>query len=302
MVNISMDLQKAVHSYLPSEMSSRWDGCISRMKKDRKMKVVNTGLVSSGKSSLFNVLLGTNDENPRFKVGAARTTSIQDVESLNDWIELADTPGIDVNEEDNQTALDSVMEANIIVIIHNIKLGALNSAEYEWIKSIASRMNTDEERMARLIFICNWIDERDSSPDYKSTVDETREMLYDAVGCKVSFHEVSVKRYLAGVSKNKNALINKSNIPAVKEAILNKAKEYSTISEKLLASEITSLCSESRSYLNIERSNINNKISNIKSDINNKYYNLRTRWKSVLSMFRSQYELVKKKRQEMNNI
>lgn len=120
MVNISMDLQKAVHSYLPSIMSSCWDGCISRMKKDRKIKVVNTGIVSSGKSGLFNVLLGTNDETLRFKVSVARTASIQDVESLNDWIELADSLGIDVNEEDNQTTLDSVMKSYIIVIINCI--------------------------------------------------------------------------------------------------------------------------------------------------------------------------------------
>lgn len=163
-------------------------------------------------------------------------------------------------------------------------------------------MNDDEEYMARLIFICNWIDERDSDPDYKSTVNETHEMLCDAVGCKVSFHEVSVKRYLARVSKNKTALINKNNILAVNEVILNKAKECSAISEKLLASEMTTLCNESRIYLNRERSTINNKINTIKSNVNNKYDNLRTLWKSVLNIFRSQYEHMMQKKREMDNI
>ena len=302
MIEINKNLRSAIHHYLPQDLQTQWNGCIAKLNTDRKVKIANTGLVSSGKSSLFNVLLGENDDNARFAVGAARTTDSQDIESMNDWIDLADTPGIDVNDEDNQTALDAMLEADIIIMIHNIKLGALNAAEYEWLHSISERMNSDAERQARLLFICNWIDERQSDEDYQHTVDETRHMVFEAAGCEIAFYEASVKRYYSGISKGKESLMQKSNIPTIKEDIIQKAKEYRSISEKIISGELISLCEQSKQLLHNERNERISKINNIVQKINEKYELLKKRWASALSAFKNQYQIVKQKQQEMDSI
>lgn len=157
MKNIDANLIAKLEKNLPETLMYKWRGISVRWNDDRKIKIANTGLVSSGKSSLFNVLIGADADKPRFAIGAARTTSIQDIEDFGEKIVLADTPGIDVNDEDNKTALESMLESDIIMMIHNIKLGALTASEYEWLKSIAERMNTEEERKSRLMFILNAI-------------------------------------------------------------------------------------------------------------------------------------------------
>ncbi len=302
MKNINANLIAKLENTLSESLMHKWQGVRARVNGDRKIKIANTGLVSSGKSSLFNVLIGADANNPRFAIGAARTTSVQDIEDFSEKIVLADTPGIDVNDDDNKIALESILESDIIIMIHNIKLGALTASEYEWLKSIAERMNTESERKSRLIFICSWIDERDGNPDYNHTVNETRNMVRKAVGCEIDFYEISVKRYLAGIQKNKEILINKSNIPVIKNAIIKKALDYSVVSQELIANELYTLCTESREYLLQNRDKLFTERYEIINTINRKYHSILTAWKSAINVFKKQYKTVKDKKQELDGM
>ncbi len=301
-ISINNNMVKSIGNYATQEINDKWKSISARANNNKKIKIANTGLVSSGKSSFFNVLVDSEGKNSRFAVGAARVTMMQDVENLNDMIELADTPGIDVNDEDNIVALDAVLESDIIIMIHNIKLGMLNDSEYKWLKSISDRMDNFEERKARLMFICNWIDERDSSPDYKVTVDETKRMVKEACGCDIDFYEISVKRYLTGIEKNRDILKQKSNIPSVKDAIIKKADEYSKISEKLLAKEIYKLCAETHKFLINKRGNLIYEKNSIIERIRKKYDGLKREWESAFAVFKNQYNIVKNKKREYENI
>ncbi|MDE6034805.1 MAG: 50S ribosome-binding GTPase [Ruminococcus sp.] len=299
MIKISERLLTIMEENLSQELSYKWSSINSRMNTERKIKIANTGLVSSGKSSLFNVLI---DSSERFATGAARVTKSQDIESLTDKIDIVDTPGIDVNEEDTQVALNSILESDIIIMIHNIKLGMLNDAEYKWLQSIAGRMSSNREKKARLMFVCSWIDERQSDPSYPDTIKETRRMVKEAVGCDIDFYEISVKRYLTGVEKGKDKMIEMSRIPEIKEAIIKKADAYSAVSDYLIAEQLYSLCKESKTELDIRKKQIRETKQNVVDRIKQKYDSLKNEWKSVFEMFRNQYNIVKSKRDEYNNI
>ena len=296
MVQVPKRLLNTMEKYLSQELSYKWSSICSRMNSERKIRVANTGLVSSGKSSLFNVLIDSADKTPRFATGAARVTKSQDIEKFTDTIDIVDTPGIDVNEEDTQVALNSILESDIIIMIHNIKLGMLNDAEYQWLKSIAGRMNSEQEKRARLMFVCSWIDERQGNSDYQFTVDETRRMVVDAVGCDIDFYEISVKRYLAGVEKGKDKMIKMSNIPEIKEAVIKKADVYSAVADRLIAEQLFNLCSESRTELLFKSESLAEKKKNIIDKIKQKYVSLR------YQMFKNQYSIVKNKKSEYDSI
>lgn len=302
MVQVPKRLLNTMEKYLSQELSYKWSSICSRMNSERKIRVANTGLVSSGKSSLFNVLIDSADKTPRFATGAARVTKSQDIEKFTDTIDIVDTPGIDVNEEDTQVALNSILESDIIIMIHNIKLGMLNDAEYQWLKSIAGRMNSEQEKRARLMFVCSWIDERQGNSDYQFTVDETRRMVVDAVGCDIDFYEISVKRYLAGVEKGKDKMIKMSNIPEIKEAVIKKADVYSAVADRLIAEQLFNLCSESRTELLFKSESLAEKKKNIIDKIKQKYVSLRNEWYSVYQMFKNQYSIVKNKKSEYDSI
>ncbi|MDE6706421.1 MAG: 50S ribosome-binding GTPase [Oscillospiraceae bacterium] len=302
MIQVPESLLDTMEKHISQELSYKWSSICSRMNSKRKIRVANTGLVSSGKSSLFNVLIDSSDKTPRFATGAARVTKSQDIEKLTDTIDIVDTPGIDVNEEDTQVALNSILESDIIIMIHNIKLGMLNDAEYQWLKSVAGRMHGEQEKKARLMFVCSWIDERQGNSDYQSTVDETRHMVKEAVGCDIDFYEISVKRYLAGVEKGKEKMVKMSNIPEIKEAIIKKAEVYSAVADRLIAEQLFHLCKESKTELVIKKQLFKEKKKDIICRIKQKYDSLKNEWNSVYQMFKNQYSLVRNKKDEYNSI
>ena len=53
-------------------------------------------------------------------------------------------PGIDATEEDDDVAYQTLMEADLIVATHNIKMGMLNKSEYEWFSHLAEKMQKEE--------------------------------------------------------------------------------------------------------------------------------------------------------------
>ena len=94
-----------------SQISRQWEGLLRKSQNNGRITIANTGLYSSGKSSLFNALLGrTGDNDMRFKVGAVPTTKKGDREKFTDNIDLLDTPGIDTRDShDDAEALDMLL-------------------------------------------------------------------------------------------------------------------------------------------------------------------------------------------------
>ena len=101
--------------------AQKWRGMGKRMAAGgAAVTIANTGLVNSGKSSLFNALLDSFEQE-RFPVGAVRTTMQGDRENLCQGVDIVDTPGIDASDDDDDAAYSALMEADLIVAVHNIK-------------------------------------------------------------------------------------------------------------------------------------------------------------------------------------
>ena len=91
-----------------SDMVNQWQGLIKKLDYGQKITIANTGLYSSGKSSLFNALLGrVSDDSLRFPVGVVPTTKTGDREPLTENIDILDTPGINtVDTKDDAKSLE----------------------------------------------------------------------------------------------------------------------------------------------------------------------------------------------------
>ena len=127
MEQLSQNDEKLIEQYCGADYVQRCKGIMNR-KKEGVVRIVNTGMVSSGKSSLFNTLINSKEE--YFQTGAARTTTKADYYDCNN-ISYIDTPGIDVRNEDDDLAFRTIMEADIIMMIHNIRTVPLNRSEAE---------------------------------------------------------------------------------------------------------------------------------------------------------------------------
>lgn len=173
-IKVSKKTIETIENYVSSTTAVKISNKIDAL-KNKKVTITNTGVVSSGKSSLFNALLGIKkDDENRFSVGAARTTMSKDIEKYSENIELIDTPGNEV----------------------------------EWLKKITINFNGDKNQLKdRFIFVNSWIDERMMENSYQSTIDETKRILFQTLGTeqmwKYIMHLLScIQKALAKISKN----------------------------------------------------------------------------------------------------
>lgn len=301
-------------SLLPEDLQNRWNGFISRTGSGNKVIVANTGLVNSGKSSLFNVLIDPNnidEKNFRFAVGAARTTSEQSIVPFSEDIDFMDTPGINAGASDSEEhinddsiALKSVLEADIIVMIHNIKLGPMQKAEFDWLKKISDSMSSEKERKARIMFVCSQIDTRDGDKEsYSLTIQETKKMIKNATGCDLNFFEVSVNRYLTGLIKDKQPLIIRSNINKVKYNIIQMAQIYKEkFSKELNYQAEINLCDEIEHTLTNILEQKKFEKDEIELEIKNVYEQRRSYWRVIFEGFVQRLRCLREKKDSLNNI
>lgn len=264
------------------------------------VRIVNTGMVSSGKSSLYN-LLTDNATTEQFPTGAARTTTNADAYSYKN-MEYIDTPGIDVRDADDEIAYRTVMESDIILMIHNIKTGPLTRSESDWLTRIADGMKDSEMRKRRIIFVCTWKDTREHDEGYEEILKEVKKMVFDAVGVEIPFFDVSIKKYLDGINKGKEVLCEKSGITALKAFVEDYAKQYAEMKNEFALDALEQVASEICSTLEHSRNDRQDMLKKKMADARKRFNSRRSSWKGVYDYFKSRRETLANLKQELKTL
>lgn len=247
-----------------------------------EIKITNTGMVSSGKSSLYNILIDSQEK--FFKTGAARTTTTADV-FQGDFCEFVDTPGIDVTEADDDLAYRTIMSSDLIMMIHNIKTGPLQRREVEWLEKIVQNINDPEAVKQRLIFVCSWKDAREKDADYQQILDTVKQMVYDITKVEIPFFDVSTKKYQAGLAKNANVLLESSNIMVLKDYLQNYFAQYSQVRAELNQQQKVALCQDMKRELDSEKEKRANECTRNKEKIERIYKEKIDVWNKIYDLF-----------------
>ncbi|MBQ7216837.1 MAG: 50S ribosome-binding GTPase [Synergistaceae bacterium] len=286
-----------------SDMVNRWKGLIKKLANGRKITIANTGLYSSGKSSLFNALLGrVREEDIRFPVGRAPTTKTGDRETLAENIELLDTPGIDTADmKDDATAFDMLMQSDVILMTHSLSFGPVNEAERQWLVRVAGAMSR-ESLQERLIFVMTCVDEVDDYELQKLRA-EIRSQVTGIVGnSAIRFAEVSANMYKAGVEADEQELRNASGITELKELVIHTGMFCGQKAASLRRQELMSLCSQSRDRLNGRRREVSSELDSRKRRVRERYSGAFEKWRGILSRFMSMRSGVEGKLRECESI
>lgn len=295
------NLSKKISKYCSKNCVMTWDAMENILSSKENIKIANTGLVSSGKSSIFNMLLDSIDEE-RFLTGAARKTIQSDEEILQDNIYLVDTPGINVRQEDDEKAFISVMSSDIIVFVHNVKLGVIQKQEYEWIERICKSMSSKEEIQKRLVIAISWIDERDDEQDYNEILDDIKKNILDITQTEVDFVLISAKRYLTGMKKSIDKLIEKSNIKLLKEILIEKSNSYISYKDEILQKEINNAVNKVELELLQKKNSLNIEINEITENIKEIFSSKLRLWMSKIGTLKSKKETYNNLKREYENI
>lgn len=271
-----------VKKYCGQEMSFRLQGAVNNLESG-EIKIANTGMVSSGKSSLYNVLT-ENVENERFPTGAARTTTIADSYHYHDLLYI-DTPGIDVRDIDDDIAFGTIMEADLILIIHNIKTGPLTKAEYDWVKRLGEAIPDDEARRRRLIFVCTWKDMREKEEGYQEIYQKACEMVFEALNTEIRCCDVSVLKYQNGIKKEKPLLCEKSGINELRNMIDQMAKEYAEVKTEYAREQYRKVAEEVKVGLRTKWYLIKDTADRKEVRIERRYSHTREAWDNAYEYF-----------------
>lgn len=281
------------------EMSFRLQGALQTL-NTTTVKIVNTGMVSSGKSSLFN-LLTDNATTERFPTGSARTTTNADACNYKN-MEYIDTPGIDVRDTDDEIAFETVMASDIILMVHNIKTGPLTRSESDWLSRIVNVMSNSKMCKQRIIFVCTWKDTREHDQGYEEIIEEVKKMVFDAVGTEIPFFDVSIKKYLDGINKGKDLLCEKSGIIALKNFIENYAMEYAAVKNEFAFNALEDVAKQVRSSLEDSRNEGKYIIKKRQTEVQRKFSSQRSSWRGVFNYFKSRRETLATLKQELKDI
>ncbi len=281
-MKLSQQDLKSIEKYCGEEYAKRCRAFIERQKND-KVRIVNTGMVSSGKSSLYNALIDSGGE--YFPTGAARTTTRADYFDCGP-ISYVDTPGIDVRSEDDALAFDTIMEADRILMVHNIRTGPLNRSEAAWLERIARGM--EDSGGGRLVFALSWIDTREKEADYGGLVENVKKQVFEIAGAEIPFFEVSVKKYQQGIEKDKEILVRNSGVGALKEYLEASAASYLEMKRDVDQREFAALLGEIRAILCEQRDGRKKEKKAILRKVRDQHKSRKSAWNVVYDYFSAQ--------------
>ncbi len=201
--------------------------------KHKSPRIVCAGIYNSGKSTLLNALTGGNN----FEVGDIPTTSAVEEVELNGYT-YVDTPGLNANNMDNETAQRAFKDADVIVFVSNIMSGGLKSDEAEYLKKLVDILGGTDNLKSQTIFVMSNKDQVSEDEAEKIAAEHSRN-IEKTVGYKPEeIFIYDAVTYETGVKEVSDVLINHSGINELKKLITEKANTVFGNMEKIRENRI----------------------------------------------------------------
>jgi len=171
------------------------------------VRVAVFGKYNHGKSTLLNAII---EKEGFFKTGDHRVT-VKNQEYLDEarnitWI---DTPGLDadINLKDDIEAQSAVItDADIILLVHNVKTGELDRYEAEYFNALFAKKPDFKDRVFLTLTQIDQVDE--------STLASVVQIIAQQLP-SIKTLQISATRYLKGIAENQPVFISRSGLPAL---------------------------------------------------------------------------------------
>lgn len=201
--------------------------------RNKKFFVVAAGSSNHGKSSLLNAL---SDNKGLFPVADIRTTVKQEEKLYKDNIYFVDTPGLNINDIDDNNALLACQKADLILYVHTLKDTVLRKNEAESINKIMEMFPKKHDFWERFVLVLTF-KEAKKEDEYIEILDGVKQSLKNYCNCKNAQYKtlgVSNSFYWLGRNGNKTELISHSGINELRDYIEKEANVRKETFEKKL--------------------------------------------------------------------
>ncbi|MEG2893052.1 MAG: GTPase [Clostridium sp.] len=253
--------------------------------QESKVHIACLGTYNAGKSSLLNSII----EKSIFKTDCVPTTYDVDVFETDKAIYL-DTPGLNANTEDNDTAFSGIKNSDIILFVCNIQNGGLTISESNFLKKIQDYINSDNP-LDNIVFLLS-----NKHSVCSSDIDKIKNKFLDDIFQSLGDTPSEIFIYDAityqnGINENQTVLIEESGMNSIKSTLSNIIEnKYSTLEPDRIV-QVESCRNSLQEYVDILIDKINPIIN--KTNLEIKHI---TQTKSKLT------DMVKTCAEESNNI
>ena len=264
----------------------------------KKIYIINAGIMNHGKSSLFNSLL----DKEVFAAQDVRTTmKNQDVQWL-DNVYLIDTPGLEAEQSDDAAAYNAYRRANMIVFVHNVKVGELHDKELNAINKIKTLFDNDNFFCKHFCLVLTFKD-ADSN---ESIISIRAKTLGDIkTHCGISDFQtfiISNSRYQKGLAENKQNMIRHSGIPELREFLKKNFSTWNDENNYFRAMRISNEKQNLILQLQQERGKIENLINSKTADIKKRQQNFLYKLEEALNQKRSDEQIITSAQSQLLNL
>ena len=264
----------------------------------KNINIINAGIMDHGKSSLFNSLL----DKDFFKVQDIRTTV--EIGSVNwrDNVYLIDTPGLEAENLDDKVAYDAYRRANMIIFVHNVKVGELHDKELAAIKKIKSFFN-DDDFFCKHFCLTLTFKEAEEEKNIVSILDKTLKDIENHCGISnFQVFVVSNSRYQKGTAENKKKLISESGIPELREYLTKNFSTWNNENAYFRSMRISNVKDEFESQLRQERGKIQTRINSKTEDIQRRQQNFLYKLETAVNDRRSDEQSINSAQSQLRNL
>jgi len=219
--------------YVSQDLLARWQQ-LSAL-QGQKCRVGCIGLLKAGKSSLCNALTDSLDDR-RFAVGFNRTTTANQEWDCGDYL-LLDTPGLDCNENDSRETTSLLESLDIIIFAHNLNTGEFDKHEQEFMWRLAPSKERSMALLDKTFWALTKLDECTKN-DARQLEQKITSQIARQIGVTPRYvFTLGSTRYKKGMTENKQLMVQKSNIPAFRDALRNdvRSKQQQVAAERQMA-------------------------------------------------------------------
>ncbi len=215
------------------------------------LKIVIFGKYNHGKSTFLNAWLKQN----LFKTGDTRvTTQVQSYLDSEHHIIWIDTPGLDVDKDDDQKAIDTIKEADLVLLIHDAVAGELDKKELDFIRQYSFSNGRDKIRL-----LLTKIDQNEANLSQVMTL-----IKYQINDFNIEIFPLSALRYQKYIAESVDIWMEKSGF----SALFLDIQKASLTRNEIRKSEVIFLFNYLTDKLNNEKNHCQNKVDQLISEKN----------------------------------
>lgn len=191
------------NQYLPDSSELIDQLLVSTSVTNDQPNAVVYGVYNAGKSSLLNSLTG-HVEQEYFATRDIPETTVNKA-FVHDGFCYLDTPGLDVNTQDSQTALEGGFKADLIMLVHRLGAGSIQIQDLQAMQKLIDIHGNHERVFAVLT-------EGETARHNQHLIEEITQQLRSIIPECTPF-VVSNTNFRKGVLEGKQTLIHHSGIP-----------------------------------------------------------------------------------------